>query len=42
MKHWIIKLEEGSDKETAKIIIQLVAGSLVFASIFAGHWFLLT
>ncbi len=42
MKHWILEIEEGRDKENAKIIIQVLAGSLIFASFFVGNWHLLS
>ncbi|CAA0120618.1 Uncharacterised protein [BD1-7 clade bacterium] len=42
MKNWMLEIEERSDKETAKIIIQMLAGSLIFASFFVGNWHLLT
>lgn len=40
MKNWMIELEKHVGTEEAKIIIQVLAGSLIVSAIIAGNWHL--
>lgn len=38
MRNWMIELEKHMNKEDAKLVVQLVAGATLVASIIVGNW----
>ncbi|HEY9033786.1 MAG TPA: hypothetical protein VIN71_07615 [Pseudomonadales bacterium] len=40
MKNWMVELEKHLGSDDARLVVQLVAGAVVVATIIAGNWHL--